>query len=145
MNFLYKRALRLSFTIITGLFLFSVTSCSNKLTFKTSTVVPAAQGSVKITKDDNGNNELDLSILHLTDPSRLSPSKKYYVIWMETEDNGTKNLGQLKSESGFFTSTLKAYFHTVTPFNPKRVFITAENDINIQTPGSQTVMITNSK
>ncbi|RYE25113.1 MAG: hypothetical protein EOP42_21705 [Sphingobacteriaceae bacterium] len=120
-------------------------SCSNKLTFNTSTVVPAAQGSVKISKDDNGNRELDLSILHLTEPSRLTPSKKYYVIWMETENNGIKNLGQLKSETGFFTSTLKAYFHTVTPFEPKRVFITAENDINITIPGSQTVMITNSK
>ncbi|RYE29988.1 MAG: hypothetical protein EOP42_13175, partial [Sphingobacteriaceae bacterium] len=89
--------------------------------------------------------ELDLNILHLTEPSRLSPSKKYYVIWMETENNGTKNLGQLKSETGFFTSTLKAYFHTVTPFDPKRVFITAENDVDIQNPGPQTVLVTNYK
>lgn len=145
MSFSNKRTTCFFLAAFLTLFLLSITSCSNKLVFATSTVVPAAQGSVKITKDDNGNYELDLSILHLTEPSRLSPPKKYYVIWMETEDNGTKNLGQLKSESGFFTSTLKADFHTVTPFKPRRVFITAENDFNIQNPGPQTVMVTNLK
>jgi hypothetical protein len=117
-------------------------SCSTRMKFATSTVVPAAQGSVKVGKDDNGNYDIELNILHLTDPSRLQPAKKIYVIWMETASNGTKNIGQLKSSTGFFTSTLKAYFHTVTPFKPERFFITAENDPSVKTPGSQTVLIT---
>lgn len=143
MNPLYNRVVRLSFTVLAVLSLFATTSCSTKLKFATSTVVPAAQGSVKVTKDDNGNYGLDLNIIHLTEPSRLSPSKELYVVWMETENNGIKNIGQLKSGTGFFSSTLKASFHTVTSFKPKRVFITAENDAAIQSPGSQVVLTTN--
>ena len=135
---------RLSPTVLTVLFLIFASSCSSKLKFENSTVVPAAQGSVKIGKDDNGNYELDLSIIHLTEPSRLSPSKELYVIWMETENNGIKNIGQLKSGTGFFSNTLKASFHTVTSFKPKRVFITAENNADIQTPGPQVILTTNS-
>lgn len=144
MKFFSRRVMRLPFIILTILFLFSAGSCSTKLKFATSTIVPAAQGSVKVGKDDNGNYELDLNILHLTEPSRLSPSKKLYVVWMETENNGTKNVGQLKSGSSFFSSTLKASFHTVTSFKPKRVFLTAENNAAIQSPGSQVILTTNS-
>lgn len=143
MNPLFNRVVRLSFTVLAVLFLFATTSCSTKLKFATSSVVPAAQGSVKVTKDGNGNYDLDLNILHLTEPSRLSPSKELYVVWMETENNGIKNIGQLKSGTGFFSSTLKASFHTVTSFKPKRVFLTAENDAAIQSPGPQVVLTTN--
>ena len=145
MNPLYNRVVRLPFTVLAVLFLFATTSCSTKLKFANSTVVPAAQGSVKVSKDDNGNYELDLNILHLTEPSRLSPPKELYVIWMETENNGTKNIGKLKSETGFFSSTLKASFHTVTSFKPQRIFLTAENDAAIQSPGPQVVLTTNSR
>lgn len=123
----------------------SVISCSTNLKFTNSEAVPAARGNVNIDKDDNGNYALDIDILHLTEPSRLRPAKNVYVIWMETENNGIKNLGQLKSSTGFFSSTLKASFHTVTSFKPKRVFITAENDANIQTPGPQVVLTTKSR
>ncbi|WP_419802059.1 hypothetical protein [Mucilaginibacter sp.] len=123
----------------------SVISCSKNLKFTNSEAVPAARGNVNIDKDDNGNYALDIDILHLTEPSRLHPSKNVYVIWMETENNGIKNLGQLKSSTGFFSNTLKASFHTVTSFKPKRVFITAENDANIQTPGPQVVLTTKSR
>ncbi|RYE17887.1 MAG: hypothetical protein EOP45_15000 [Sphingobacteriaceae bacterium] len=107
--------------------------------------MPAARGKVNVDKDDNGNYALDLNILHLTEPERLRPAKSSYVIWMDTENNGIKNLGQLKSGTSFFSSTLKASFHTVTSFKPKRIFITAENDGNISVPGSQVIMTTNSR
>lgn len=145
MNPHFNYIMRLPFIVLAVLFLFATTSCSTKLKFATSSVVPAAQGSVKISKDDNGNYNLNLNILHLTEPTRLSPSKELYVIWMETENNGIKNIGQLKSGTGFFSSTLKASFHTVTSFKPERVFLTAENDAAIQSPGSQVVLTTNSK
>ncbi|WP_233268827.1 hypothetical protein [Mucilaginibacter lacusdianchii] len=122
----------------------SVVSCSKKVAFINSTVVPAAQGKITIDKDDNNNYTININIGRLAEASRLTPPKKAYVVWMETESSGTKNLGQLRSESGFFTNSLNASLRTVTPFKPKRVFITAEDEVNIQNPGSQVVLTTKS-
>ncbi|QJD98314.1 hypothetical protein HH214_05800 [Mucilaginibacter robiniae] len=105
-------------------------------------MVPAAQGYIKISEDDNHNYTVDVNIKRLAEPSRLNPPKETYVVWMETKRNGTKNLGRLNSSSGFFSSSLQALLHAVTPFKPERVFVTAENQSNIQTPGSQVVLTT---
>ena len=121
----------------------ALSSCSNKVMFNTSRVVPAAEGYAKVTKDDNGNKKIEIEIMRLTEPTRLQPSRDLYVVWMETKDNGVKNIGQLKTSSGLFSSTLKSSFSTSTPFNPTKIFITAENDSNIIKPTGQTVLETN--
>lgn len=54
---------------------------------------------------------------------------------METEDASVKNIGQIKSDSKFLSSKLKASFETVTPFKPTKIFITAEDNANVQYPG----------
>ncbi len=129
-----------SYATLIILLLFS--SCSTKMTFLNSTVVPAAEGSVKVDKDDNGNYDLELNVTRLTEPSRLQPSKAVYVVWLVTDNNGTKNIGQLKSSTSLFSSELKASLHTVSSFKPKRIFVTAENDANLQHPGTQVVLTT---
>ncbi len=121
-----------------------IASCSQKVSFITSTVVPSAQGNIKIAKDDNNNHTIDIIVQRLADPSRLIQSKKTYVVWMETESNGTKNIGQLNSSDSFFSSTMKASLHTVTPFKPTKIFVTAEDNANIQQPGSLVVLTTKS-
>jgi hypothetical protein len=134
--------------LLTGATLFflflSVTSNAQKLKFLTSTVVPEARGSIKIDKDKNNNYAIDINIMHLADPSRLTPSKKTYVVWLETQDSGTKNIGLLNSSSGLLSNTMKAALHVVTPFKARRVFITAENDGRILYPGSVVVLTTES-
>jgi hypothetical protein len=131
-------------TLFLSLIVISITSCSKKVAFITSTVVPAAEGKIDIDRDDNKNYTIDIEVIRLADPSRLPSPKKTYVVWMETDDNGTKNLGQLKSISGFFTSSLKATLKATTPYKPKRVFIAAEDDAAAQNPGSQVVLTTKS-
>ncbi|TDG36139.1 hypothetical protein EZJ43_09940 [Pedobacter changchengzhani] len=113
-----------------------MSACSKKVRFENSSVVPAAEGKVKISKNDNGNYQLDFNIVNLAEPSKLTPSKKYYVVWMETKENGLKNLGQLKSSSGYFSSLLKAEMRAITPYKPIKVFITAENDPIVENPGN---------
>src|SRR3982750_1739776 len=108
-----------------------ITSCSKKLQFTQSAVVPAAQGRVKIKKDDNSNYAIDLKISNLTDPERLQPPKTHYIVWLESDQTSLKNLGQLKSSSGLFSKALKASLNTVTSFKPKRIFITAEDDVDL--------------
>ncbi|QMU26625.1 hypothetical protein HUW48_00650 (plasmid) [Adhaeribacter radiodurans] len=117
-------------------------SCAKKITFNTSPVVPAAEGTVKLKNDNNGNYELDLNVMHLADPKRLNPSKQLYVVWIETEQNGIKNVGQLKTSSGLFSKTLKSSLKTISSFKPNRIFITAEDNANTQYPGGQTVLNT---
>jgi hypothetical protein len=130
------------FTIVTlsGLLLFA--SCTPRISFLTSSVVPAAEGAVKVKNDNNNNYTVDLHVTHLAEPERLSPSKSVYVVWMETADNGIKNLGQLNTSSSMFSKTLKSSLETVTAFKPVKIFITAENDGAIQSPGFQQVLTT---
>lgn len=131
------------FFLLSFVLILSVSSCSHKIAFATSSVVPAAEGTVKIKKDKNKNYSIDMEIEHLADPSRLQPPKNDYVIWIKTESNGIKNLGQLRSSSGFFSSTRKASIKTVTSFKPTEVFITAEDKVNIPYPTGQVVLTTN--
>ncbi len=117
-------------------------SCATKHAFSTSSVVPAAQGSVKIKKDKNKNYNIDLSTIRLADSKRLNPPKEMYIVWMDTELNGTKNIGQLNTSSSLLSQTLKSSLKTVTPFKPIRVFITAEDNADNQYPGGQIVLDT---
>lgn len=122
---------------------FSLTSCAKKMTFGTSSVVPAAEGSVKIKSDKNNNTSIDLSVERLADPERLSPARKTYVVWMETASNGTNNIGSLNTSSGLLSGKMKSSLKTVTPYKPTGFFITAEDDANVQYANGQVVLRTN--
>lgn len=130
-----------AFALIIGLSIFTQ-SCAKKISFNGSTVVPAAQGSVKVKKDNNNNYNLSLKVIRLANPKRLDPPKNTYVVWMDSKENRTKNIGQLKTSSGMFSKTLKSSLKTVSPFKPTKIFITAEDDVNIQYPSGQNVMTT---
>ena len=119
-------------------------SCSNKTSFMTSSVVPAAEGTVKIKNDKNNNYAIELNVIRLAEPGRLSPPKNHYVVWVETQQNGVKNIGQLKTSSGLFSKTLKSSLETVTSFEPREIMITAEDDPAQQYPGSVVVLRTGS-
>lgn len=126
-----------------GLLLFSVTSCAKKFAFLTSSVVPAARGQVTVKKDNNKNYVIKVKIDNLAESKRLDPSKNTYVVWMETDESMVKNIGQIKSDNKFISSKLKAAFETVTAFKPTKIFITAEDDAEIQYPGTQFILETN--
>lgn len=117
-------------------------SCSKKIKFETSSVVPAARGDVKVSKNSNKNYVIKINFTNLAEVDRLDPPKKTYVIWMVTDQKYTKNIGQIKSGSSMMSSKLKADFETATPFKPVKIFITAEDDGNVQYPGMYTVLST---
>jgi ribosomal protein S9 len=119
-----------------------VSSCSKKLKFSTSAIVPAAEGSVKINKDKNENYALSLNVRHLSAPDRLVEPRSLYVVWIYTNDRGVLNMGQLKSGHGLFSKALTSSLKTVTTFEPVDVFITAENEANITYPKGQVVLTT---
>jgi len=61
---------------------------------------------------------------------------------METEESEIKNIGQIKSDTKFISSKLKASFETVTAFKPSKIFITAEDNADAPSPGSQLILET---
>ena len=112
-------------------------SCTKKLTFAISSVVPSAEGTVKIKQDRNHNYKIDLNVIRLSEPERLTPPKDVYIVWMDSDDNGITNIGQLKT-----SKSLKSSLNTVTSFKPKSFFITAEDHGNIQYSGDEVVLRT---
>ncbi len=121
---------------------FTLSSCTKTTDFMTSSVVPAARGNVKVNQDKNNNYEIHVAISGLAEVERLQPAKEAYVVWMVTDKDITKNLGQINSSSGMLSKNLKASFETSTPFKPTKIFITAENDPAISYPGTMVVLST---
>ena len=122
---------------------FMLPSCARKMSFQTSTVVPAAEGTVKVKKDKNKNYNINLSVIRLADPSRLDPPKKVYIVWMNTQQNGTKEVGQLKTSSSLLSKTMKSSLKTSVPYQPASFFITAEDDADLHSPSGLVVLRTN--
>jgi cell division protein FtsL len=131
----------LSKTFLTGILatamLFVFSSCAKKITFLTSSVVPAAEGQITVKNDKNNNYNIQMQITNLADIERLQPAKKSYVVWMETMDNLPKNIGRISS-----SKKLKVDFNTVSTMRPTKIFITAEEDETSQYPGSMVVLTT---
>lgn len=120
---------------LTAALLIMIQSCSSKSSFQTSSIVPAAEGTVKIKNDNNNNYAIDINVIRLAEPERLSPPKTVYVVWMHTAQNGVKNIGQLKTSSGMLSQTLKSSLQTVSTFEPTEIMITAEDNATAQYPG----------
>ena len=128
--------------IFAAIFVFSVNSCATSVSFLNSSVVPAAQGTVKIKTDKNKNYVIQISLSNLVESTRLQPSKLTYIVWMVTDRELTKNIGQLNSSKGFMSKALKGSFKTVSSDKPVKIFITAEDDASIQYPGTPVVLST---
>ena len=118
-------------------FFFLLSSCSRKMSFATSTVVPAATGKVKIKKDNNNNYKIEVNVTNLADSKDLAPSRNIYLVWMETDNMVAKKLGQIKTSSSLFSKTRKGSFETIALTKPNVIFITAEDDEEVRYPGLQ--------
>jgi len=139
MKIIRKNRLSIFFSV---LLLFSLASCSKKIQFLTSSVVPAARGSVKMNHDKNNNYVIQIQLFDLAEVQRLQPSRQSYVIWMVSDRGSPKNIGQIKSSKGNMSKSLKASFETVSSFKPNKIFITAEDDPNVRFPDTLIVLTT---
>lgn len=84
-----------------------VYTCSPKINFMASSVVPAATGTITIKNTESNNYAIHIKILHLAESGRLQPAKRTYIAWIETAGSRGKNIGQVKSKDGFFSSTYR--------------------------------------
>lgn len=126
------------FLVLYFVLLLTFTSCSKKIQFENSNVVPAARGDVSVKKDKNNNYNIQMEVSYLAEPERLQPPKKYYIVWLSSSDNQIPlNIGQIVG-----TSKLHVKFESVSSSKPKRIFITAEDDASTQYPGQYVVLET---
>ena len=113
------------------LLLVTLGSCTTSIKFPVSKTVPSAEGVAKISKDKNGNYQIQLTVKHLANPERLTPPRNQYIVWALSEDAKNQNIGRL-SISKSMAGSLK----TSTPFRPVQLFVTAETEGTINRPGT---------
>lgn len=121
---------------------FLLSSCGTTSHFEASSIVPAAEGVVKVKKDNNNNYKIDINIHNLAEPEKLQPARNTYVVWMEGEDNQTKNIGQIKSSHSILSKSLKGTFESVSAVKPRKIFITAEDNPGVQYPDNMNIVLT---
>jgi hypothetical protein len=139
LNTLLKNILLCVFAIMIVL---SFESCTKKVDFLLSSVVPAARGYVKVNRDKNKNYVININLSNLAEVQRVQPLKLTYIVWMIADDGTTKNLGRINSKTSLFSKKLKASFKSVSTFKPTKIFITAEDNPSIQYPGEQVLLTT---
>jgi hypothetical protein len=127
------------FALVT-LFFFS--SCATTVSFMTSSIAPAARGDVTIKGDKNKNWVIQIEVQNLAEIERLQSSSTTYVAWLLTDQEVSKNIGKLKSSGGIISRQLKASLKTVSSSKPIKIFITAEDDANVQYPGEKVILST---
>lgn len=121
---------------------FIIASCSTNVSFLNSSIVPAANGTVTVKKDNNQNHTVKVEIKDLAPVERLQTSKETYVVWLETEKGNYENIGQLVSSTGFMSKQHTASLETQTSFKPVRIFVTAENGLNVRYPDPVEILTT---
>jgi len=90
---------------------------------------PAARCTVHLHVGDNGNTELDMKAESLAAPSALTPSRNAYVVWIEPAGEAPQNHGQISPGKD-----QKAELKTATPYKRFKIFVTAEDQAQIQAP-----------
>jgi hypothetical protein len=98
--------------------------------------VPAATGTVRATRTDDGNTSLVVEVDHLALPERLQGGATTYVVWARAQDQGTlQNLGALRVDQD-----LHGRLTTITPLHTFDVLITAERSPTVMAPSNQRVL-----
>jgi hypothetical protein len=123
------------------IFAFILSSCATKMTFMNSPVVPGAKGDVEIKSDKNKNYHIDLDVVNLASPDQLTPPKQEYVVWAVLGSE-TKKIGRLVSSRSTLSKTMKGSLETVTTIQPSKIFITAEDNEDVTTPGPIVILET---
>jgi len=120
---------------LTSALLCIVAYAAKKYPMTAASIVPGARAEVAISKDDNGNTRLKMSVQHLANLENLTPRASAYVVWLRERDGNAQNQGQLKMDKN-----LKATFETVTPLKSFDVFVTAEQDSRATSPSGPEVL-----
>lgn len=101
-------------------------------------MVPAAAGTVNVTKDtNNGNLKLVLKVKNLALPGSLTPPANEYVVWIEPyAEHGTPVKQGALGVDGKLNGELK----TETSSKNFNIIVTAENSVSVTNPSNTVVL-----
>jgi hypothetical protein len=101
-------------------------------------MVPAAAGTVKVSKDtNNGNLKLDIKVKNLALPGSLTPPANNYVVWLEPYSEHGKPMKQgALGVDGKLNGELK----TETTSKNFNVLVTAEKSEAVTSPSNTVVL-----
>jgi hypothetical protein len=109
--------------------------CDRKVDFQVSPAVPAATAKGKVSKDRNDNTVVEFTVRNLASPERLTPSRNYYVVWIQPPGQFPENRGQL-----IVNNKLSGKKSITTPHREFDVFITAEDTLTGTVPAGEQIM-----
>jgi hypothetical protein len=118
-----------------GCLLFWPFGGSKKIDLMAGHETPGAHGTVSAKVGPNKNTKLDVKVYSLAQPNSLTPPENTYVLWVQPPGENPKNQGQLivdKNEN--------AQLHTEVPYKRFKVFITAEQNPQVQMPTGPQVL-----
>jgi hypothetical protein len=113
----------------------SVAHADKKYPMTAASIVPGARADVEIGLDRNGNTSLKMTVQYLANPENLTPRAAAYVIWLQERGGVSENLGRLKVDKN-----LNGTFETVTPSKNFDMFVTAEQDLRVNSPSGPEVL-----
>lgn len=99
------------------------------------TDTPAAQGTINVRHGDNHNTKLDIKVHALAQPSSLHPPANVYVVWVQPPGQNPKNAGEIA-----VNNNLDGELKAVTPYKRFKVFITAEQNAQAESPQGPQVL-----
>ena len=112
------------------------TGCATTVALEASSRTPAAAGSVKTSKDSQGNVKVDLSVDYLPNPSELDRSLTTFVVWSIADDGSrVRNMGQFQIDSHRHGSV-----KLVTPLSDFKLLVTAEESGTAEKPSDYVVL-----
>ncbi|HEU4414226.1 MAG TPA: hypothetical protein VFT65_05535 [Candidatus Angelobacter sp.] len=96
---------------------------------------PAAEGKISTDNDRNGNTGIEIEVKHMATPQSLTPAKTTYLVWVQARGKDPELLGALR-----VNQNLEGSLKTSTPYKTFDVFITAEDSMKPDAPGSMVIL-----
>jgi hypothetical protein len=121
--------------MLLALILFWPFGGGQKVPMVAGTQTPAAHGTVTVHNGSNNNAKVDLKVEGLAKPSSLTPPANAYVVWIQPPGQPAQNQGEVKVDKN-----LNGQLHTDTPYKRFKLFITAEQNAQVQSPTGPQVL-----
>lgn len=96
--------------------------------------VPAGQGTVRVSAEDNGNTAIAVRVKHLAPASKLAADATVYVVWIRPRNGPIQSVGALMLDSN-----LEGKLDTITPHQRFTVMVTPEPSARVERPTHEAV------